>query len=77
MRLFLIPLLLLSMAAEAAAAAPAAPPRSWDERQIVLPLAGRTMVYLPRTPTAHIVFLVSGAIARTLISQMVGQLDAS
>ena len=40
---------------------PPAAQRSWDEKRIPLPRAGTSMAYVPRTPTPHVVLLVSGA----------------
>src|SRR3954471_10746271 len=52
----------LTLAAPTAAAQnkPPTPPRAWDETRIVLPMAGRTVAYVPHAPTQHIVLLITG-----------------
>ena len=37
-----------------------APPRTWDEKPIALPVVGSGTAYVPRTPTAHVVLFISG-----------------
>src|ERR1035437_149394 len=53
----------LGLASRTAAAqknAAAAPVRTWDEKPIVLPLAGSGVAYVPRTPTPRVVLFISG-----------------
>jgi type IV secretory pathway VirJ component len=44
----------------ATAAAQPAPPHTWDEKPIPLPLVRTGMAYVPRTPTTHVVLFISG-----------------
>jgi len=40
--------------------AQSAAPRTWDEKIIGLPIVGSASVYIPRTPSAHVVLFISG-----------------
>jgi len=37
-----------------------APPRTWDEKPIGLPIVGSGTAYVPRTTTAHVILFISG-----------------
>src|SRR5436190_11967555 len=37
-----------------------APPRTWDEKTIGLPIVGSGTAYVPRTTTAHVILFISG-----------------
>ena len=37
-----------------------APPRTWDEKPVVLPVVGRSAAYVPKTATSHVVLFISG-----------------
>src|SRR5438067_2473405 len=52
--------MLTILLAAAAAGAQPAPPRTWDENPISLPLVGKGTAYVPRTPTSHVVLFISG-----------------
>ena len=52
--------LAFTLVATLARAQPAAPPRTWDEKTIGLPVVGSGMAYVPRASTPHVVLFISG-----------------